>query len=73
MTDVRTEGAPGCAAASASEREALELLQRLIRFNTVNPPGDERPAQEHLAAHLQAAATSAAVWFFMSSAPRPHR
>ncbi len=55
MTDVRTEGAPGCAAASASEREALELLQRLIRFNTVNPPGDERPAQEHLAAHLQAA------------------
>jgi len=25
------------------------LLQRLIRFDTVNPPGDERAAQEHLA------------------------
>jgi acetylornithine deacetylase/succinyl-diaminopimelate desuccinylase-like protein len=30
-----------------------ELLQRLIRFDTVNPPGDERPAQEHLAALLR--------------------
>ncbi|MBX5441852.1 MAG: M20/M25/M40 family metallo-hydrolase [Solirubrobacteraceae bacterium] len=28
---------------------ATELLQRLIRFDTVNPPGNERPAQEHLA------------------------
>jgi acetylornithine deacetylase/succinyl-diaminopimelate desuccinylase-like protein len=27
---------------------ATELLQRLIRFNTVNPPGDERAAQEYL-------------------------
>jgi acetylornithine deacetylase/succinyl-diaminopimelate desuccinylase-like protein len=35
--------------------EAQELLQGLIRFNTVNPPGAERPAQEHLAAHLSAA------------------
>jgi acetylornithine deacetylase/succinyl-diaminopimelate desuccinylase-like protein len=25
-----------------------ELLQQLIRFNTVNPPGHERPAIEHL-------------------------
>jgi acetylornithine deacetylase/succinyl-diaminopimelate desuccinylase-like protein len=32
--------------------EAEELLRRLIRFNTVNPPGSERAAQEHLAAHL---------------------
>jgi acetylornithine deacetylase/succinyl-diaminopimelate desuccinylase-like protein len=32
--------------------EAEELLATLIRFNTVNPPGNERPAQEHLAAHL---------------------
>jgi acetylornithine deacetylase/succinyl-diaminopimelate desuccinylase-like protein len=31
---------------------ATELLQRLIRFNTVNPPGDERAAQEFLAAVL---------------------
>ena len=28
---------------------ATELLQRLIRFDTVNPPGNERAAQEHLA------------------------
>jgi acetylornithine deacetylase/succinyl-diaminopimelate desuccinylase-like protein len=35
-----------------SVSEAEELLATLIRFNTVNPPGNERPAQEHLAAHL---------------------
>ncbi len=35
--------------------EAQDLLSGLIRFNTVNPPGNERPAQEYLAAHLQAA------------------
>jgi len=34
------------------QRDATELLQRLIRFNTVNPPGAEREAQEFLAAHL---------------------
>jgi acetylornithine deacetylase/succinyl-diaminopimelate desuccinylase-like protein len=32
--------------------EAVDLLSQLIRFNTVNPPGDERAAQEHLAAHM---------------------
>jgi acetylornithine deacetylase/succinyl-diaminopimelate desuccinylase-like protein len=32
--------------------EAEQLLQQLIRFNTVNPPGGERAAQEYLAAHL---------------------
>jgi acetylornithine deacetylase/succinyl-diaminopimelate desuccinylase-like protein len=32
--------------------EAQELLQRLVAFDTVNPPGNERPAQEHLAALL---------------------
>jgi acetylornithine deacetylase/succinyl-diaminopimelate desuccinylase-like protein len=35
--------------------ESVELLSQLIRFNTVNPPGNERAAQEHLAAHLSAA------------------
>ncbi|HWY89776.1 MAG TPA: M20/M25/M40 family metallo-hydrolase [Solirubrobacteraceae bacterium] len=35
--------------------ESVELLQSLIQFNTVNPPGNERPAQEHLAHHLTAA------------------
>jgi acetylornithine deacetylase/succinyl-diaminopimelate desuccinylase-like protein len=35
--------------------EAEELLARLIRFHTVNPPGNERAAQEYLAAHLEQA------------------
>jgi acetylornithine deacetylase/succinyl-diaminopimelate desuccinylase-like protein len=35
--------------------EAQELLSRLVRFNTVNPPGEERAAQEYLADHLQRA------------------
>jgi len=35
--------------------EAVELLQRLIRFDTVNPPGNERAAQEYLAGVLTAA------------------
>jgi acetylornithine deacetylase/succinyl-diaminopimelate desuccinylase-like protein len=35
--------------------EAQGLLRRLIQFDTVNPPGDERAAQEYLAAHLTAA------------------
>jgi acetylornithine deacetylase/succinyl-diaminopimelate desuccinylase-like protein len=30
------------------ERRTVELLQRLIRFDTVNPPGNEAPAQEWL-------------------------
>jgi acetylornithine deacetylase/succinyl-diaminopimelate desuccinylase-like protein len=37
------------------QREATELLQRLIRFNTVNPPGNERPAIEFLASFLERA------------------
>ncbi len=32
--------------------EAVELLSELIRLDTSNPPGNERPAQELLAAHL---------------------
>src|SRR5919204_218120 len=36
-------------------REAVELLQRLIRFNTVNPPGNEEQAQLHLRDLLAAA------------------
>src|SRR5438046_4168412 len=37
------------------ERRTTELLQRLIRFNTVNPPGNEQAAQEHLRERLEAA------------------
>jgi acetylornithine deacetylase/succinyl-diaminopimelate desuccinylase-like protein len=33
--------------------ETIEVLQRLVRFNTVNPPGNERPAIEYLADYLQ--------------------
>jgi acetylornithine deacetylase/succinyl-diaminopimelate desuccinylase-like protein len=54
--------APGASAAAAAYAaageagaEATALLQSLIRFDTVNPPGNERAAQEHLAAHLGAA------------------
>jgi acetylornithine deacetylase/succinyl-diaminopimelate desuccinylase-like protein len=32
--------------------ESVQLLSELIRFNTVNPPGNERAAQEHLAAFM---------------------
>jgi acetylornithine deacetylase/succinyl-diaminopimelate desuccinylase-like protein len=35
--------------------EAQELLTNLVRFNTVNPPGAERAAQEYLADHLEQA------------------
>jgi acetylornithine deacetylase/succinyl-diaminopimelate desuccinylase-like protein len=38
-----------------SAAEAEELLTSLIRFNTVNPPGEERAAQEYLADHLSRA------------------
>lgn len=34
------------------QQETAELLQRLIRFKTVNPPGAERACQEHLAGIL---------------------
>jgi acetylornithine deacetylase/succinyl-diaminopimelate desuccinylase-like protein len=37
------------------QQETTELLQRLIRCNTVNPPGNERELQEGLAADLRAA------------------
>jgi acetylornithine deacetylase/succinyl-diaminopimelate desuccinylase-like protein len=37
------------------ERRTVELLQRLIRFNTVNPPGNEAAAQAFLSELLTAA------------------
>jgi acetylornithine deacetylase/succinyl-diaminopimelate desuccinylase-like protein len=37
------------------QRETTEVLQRLVRFNTVNPPGNERAAIEYLAEYLHAA------------------
>jgi acetylornithine deacetylase/succinyl-diaminopimelate desuccinylase-like protein len=35
------------------QRRTTELLQRLIRFDTVNPPGNEQAAQEFLSELLQ--------------------
>ena len=35
------------------QAEAVDLLARLLRIDTVNPPGDELPAQELLAALLR--------------------
>ena len=40
---------------AALETRTTELLQRLIRFNTVNPPGNEAAAQEYLKGLLDAA------------------
>ena len=37
------------------QREAVEVLQRLLRIDTSNPPGNERPAQEYLASLLEPA------------------
>ncbi|MCW3007709.1 MAG: peptidase [Solirubrobacterales bacterium] len=49
---------------------ATELLQRLIRFDTVNPPGNERAAQEHLADVLRE--TGFDVAMLGSTAERPN-
>ena len=40
------------ALATAAGSQAVDLLQRLLRINTVNPPGNEEPAQELLAQTL---------------------
>jgi acetylornithine deacetylase/succinyl-diaminopimelate desuccinylase-like protein len=59
MSDgVSASASPGGAVSATNAEladETQRLLRDLIRFDTVNPPGAERPAQEHLAAHLSAA------------------
>lgn len=37
------------------QRECTEVLQRLVRFNTVNPPGNERAAIEYLDGYVSTA------------------
>ena len=37
------------------QQETTEVLQKLVRFNTVNPPGNERPAIEYLEAYVREA------------------
>ena len=44
-----SEAGRGTGENSALAAEVQELLRRLVAFDTVNPPGNERPAQEHLA------------------------
>ncbi|MFZ0380963.1 MAG: hypothetical protein WAL38_24270, partial [Solirubrobacteraceae bacterium] len=39
-------------AADDLQRETTDVLRELVRFNTVNPPGNERPAIEFLASYL---------------------
>ncbi len=43
------------------QAETTTVLQRLVRFNTVNPPGNERPAIEYLAEYLQAVGFETAI------------
>ena len=69
MTAIRGAGEDGL---NTFTGEVTELLQQLIRFNTVNPPGAEQAAQEHLAGVLTAAhgafapaiATISCIYFF---------
>jgi acetylornithine deacetylase/succinyl-diaminopimelate desuccinylase-like protein len=37
------------------QQETTDVLRRLVRFNTVNPPGAERPAIEYLASYVEQA------------------
>ena len=37
------------------QQETTDVLQQLVRFNTVNPPGNERPAIEYLEQYMQQA------------------
>ncbi|MGH2854631.1 MAG: M20/M25/M40 family metallo-hydrolase, partial [Solirubrobacteraceae bacterium] len=50
-----SEGGRSIREASTLASESVQLLQRLIAFDTVNPPGNELPAQEHLHALLSGA------------------
>jgi acetylornithine deacetylase/succinyl-diaminopimelate desuccinylase-like protein len=42
-------------AADDLQQETTDVLRELVRFNTVNPPGNERPAIEFLAGYLREA------------------
>ena len=50
------------------QHEAADVLARLIRFNTVNPPGAERELQEWLKGYLEAAGLECELY-----APEPDR
>jgi acetylornithine deacetylase/succinyl-diaminopimelate desuccinylase-like protein len=50
------------------QQTTTDVLQRLVRFNTVNPPGNERPAIEYLASYLEQAGLEVEIL-----APEPDR
>jgi acetylornithine deacetylase/succinyl-diaminopimelate desuccinylase-like protein len=58
------------AAATVEGSDAVALLQRLLRINTVNPPGNEEPAQELLAETLTEAGFECQ--FLAAEAGRPN-
>src|SRR5581483_1223306 len=41
--------------ASELQQQTTEVLRRLVRFRTVNPPGNEQPAIDYLADYLKQA------------------
>jgi acetylornithine deacetylase/succinyl-diaminopimelate desuccinylase-like protein len=51
------------------ERRTTELLGRLIRFNTVNPPGNEEPAQLHLKELLEGAGFACELLYAVEGRP----
>ena len=55
------------------QRETTDVLQRLVRFNTVNPPGDERAAQEFLAGYLRGRGLRGRAARGRAGAPEPDR
>jgi acetylornithine deacetylase/succinyl-diaminopimelate desuccinylase-like protein len=52
------------------QQETTDVLQRLVRFNTVNPPGNEREAQEYLAGYFEGAGLE--VELLGRTEPRPN-
>ena len=53
--------------------EATEVLQRLVQFNTVNPPGNERPAIEYLAEYCRSAGFETELLGAVDGAAEPRR
>jgi acetylornithine deacetylase/succinyl-diaminopimelate desuccinylase-like protein len=51
------------------QRQATEVLQRLVRFDTVNPPGNERAAIEYLARYVSDAGLEAEILAVDSERP----
>jgi acetylornithine deacetylase/succinyl-diaminopimelate desuccinylase-like protein len=52
--------------------EVSELLQRLIRVDTTNPPGNETAAAELLREYLEAAGVECELYARVPQPRRPH-